>query len=68
MRLQGATRTDPRSRDYRTWLLPRVSSGKANVGPGVKDARFGEPIVSEFIDPLPHEAVLLTAAPECAQP
>ena len=34
----------------------------------MKDAWFGEPVVSEFLYPFPRKAVLLTAAPQRAQP
>ena len=68
MRLQGATRTDPDEPNSSIRLLPWVFDGKALIGPGMKDARSGKPVVGQFRHPLPREAVLLAAAPERSTP
>src|SRR6516164_11283739 len=42
--------------------------GEALIGPGMKDARSGKPVVGQFRHPIPREAVLLGAAPERSTP
>src|SRR5499427_10328434 len=49
-------------------LLPWVFDGKALIGPGMKDARSGKPVVGQFRDPIPCEAVFLAATPERSTP
>src|SRR5215831_1968988 len=49
--------------------VPRsMSDGEALIGPGMKDARSGKPVVGQFRHPIPREAVLLAAAPERSTP
>src|SRR6266702_4568450 len=57
-------RTDPDEPDSSIRLLPWVSDGKALVGPGVKDARLGEPAGGHFRHAVPREAVLLHSPPQ----
>jgi hypothetical protein len=45
-----------------------VFDGEALIGPGMKDARSGKPVVGQFRHPIPREAVLLAAAPERPTP
>src|SRR5262249_36624053 len=42
--------------------------GEALIGPGMKDARSGKPVVGQFRHPIPREAVLLAAAPQRSTP
>src|SRR5262249_24478440 len=42
--------------------------GKANVWPWMKDLGLGEEVIGQPLHALPREAVLLTAAPQRAQP
>ena len=49
-------------------LPPRASDGKPYCGPGVKDARFGEPIVGQAPHPLPGRPVFLAASLERPSP
>src|SRR5262245_57453527 len=42
--------------------------GKANVRPWMKNLGLWEKIIGQLCDPLPRKAVLLTAAPQRAQP
>src|SRR5215471_18083307 len=42
--------------------------GKANAWPWVKDLGLREEVIGQLCHPLPREAVLLTAAPQRAQP
>src|SRR5215813_6423392 len=44
------------------------SDGKANAWPWVKDLGLREEVIGQLCHPLPREAVLLTAAPQRAQP
>ena len=41
---------------------------KSLIGPGMKDARFWEPVVGQLHHRLPCRAILLTAPLECAPP
>src|ERR1700757_3702457 len=68
MRLQGATRTDPYVRNSRIRLPPRVFDGEPLVWPGMKDFRFGQPVLSQLRHPLPRRSVLLATPPEAASP
>ena len=49
-------------------LLPWVFDGETLIGPGMKDARRGKPVVGQFRHSIPREAVLLAAAPERSTP
>ena len=49
-------KTDPDKPDSGIRLLPRVSNGEALVGPGMKDARRGEPVGDQLRHPVPREA------------
>ena len=68
MRLQGATRTDPDEPNSSIRLLPWVFDGEALIGPGMKDAGSGKPVVGQFRHSIPREAILLAAAPERSTP
>src|SRR6516225_10364102 len=61
-------RTDPTWPNSGTRLPPWVRDGKANVRPWMKDPGFREKVVSEPLNPLPREFILLTASPQRAQP
>src|SRR5439155_11490632 len=50
MRLQGATLTDPDVQISRIRLPPWVVDGEANAWPGMKDARFWEPIIGQLLN------------------
>ena len=49
-------------------LLPRVPDGETLVGPGMKDSRLGEPVVSQLRHSSPGETAFLTASAECPAP
>jgi len=66
--LLDTPRTDPDEPNSSIRLLSWVFDGKALIGPGMKDARSGKPVVSQFRHPIPREAVLLAAAPERSTP
>src|ERR1700688_520346 len=55
-------RTDPDVRLSRIRLLPRVRDGKPLVGPWMKDARPGKPVIREHGDAGPGQASLLSTA------
>ena len=61
-------RTDPDELNSSIRLLPWVFDGEALIGPGMKDARSGKPVIGQFRHPIPREAVLLAAAPERSTP
>ena len=61
-RLQGATRTTPYVQLSRIRRPPRVGDGKALIGPGVKDPRLRDEVISKFRNPLPARLILLTAS------
>jgi tetratricopeptide (TPR) repeat protein len=50
---------DPDEPNSSIRLLPWVFDGEALIGPGMKDARGGKPVVGQFRHPIPCEAVLL---------
>jgi hypothetical protein len=60
--------TDPDEPDSSIRLVPWVFDGEALLGPGMKDARRGKPVVGQFRHPIPREAVLLAAPPEGSTP
>ena len=64
MAIAGHPRTDPDEPNSGIRLLPWVFDAKALIGPGMKDARSGKPIVGQFRHPIPRKAVLLAAVPE----
>src|SRR6266478_2301294 len=68
MRITGHPRTEPYVRLSRIRLPPWVFDGEALVWPGMKDARFGEPVVGQLSDPLPCHPVLLAAPPKRPPP
>src|SRR5215831_13703329 len=59
---------DPDEPNSSIRLLPWVFDGEALIGPGMKDAWRGKPVVGQFRHPIPREAVLLAAAPERSTP
>ena len=61
-------RADPDEPNSSIRLLPWVSDGEALIGPGMKDARSRKPVVDQFRNPIPREAVFLAAAPERSTP
>ena len=61
-------RTDPDEPNSSIRLLPWVFDGEALIGPGMKGARSGKPVVGKFRHPIPRETVLLAAAPERSTP
>src|ERR1700730_13713786 len=66
--LPRSPRTDPGVRDSRTGLPPRVTNGKALVGPRVSDARSGDPARFQHGHPLPSRRVLRAAPAKRAPP
>ena len=61
-------RTDPDEPNSSIRLLPWVFDGETLIGPRMKDAWSGKPVVGQFCHPIPREAVLLAAAPERSTP
>ena len=59
---------DPYVRNSRIRLPPRVFDGEPQVGPGMKDFRFRQPVVSQLPHPLPCGGVLLATPPQAASP
>ena len=55
-------RTTPYVQLSRIRRPPRVGDGKALIGPGVKDPRLREEVISKFRNPLPARLILLTAS------
>src|SRR5260370_2467602 len=49
-------------------LLPRVLDGETLVGPGMKDSRLWEPVVSQLRHSSPAEIAFLAASAECPAP
>jgi hypothetical protein len=66
--LLSAPRSDPSVPDSGTRLLPWVFDGEALVRPGVKDVRFGKPVIRHLRYPLPGASVLLAATPQRPTP
>jgi hypothetical protein len=63
-----APRTDPDVQLSRIRLPPRVCDGKAIARPGMKDARFWEPVVRQLRHSCPREPILLAATPQRTPP
>jgi len=59
---------EPYRPDLGIRLPPWVFDGEALLRPGVKDFRFGQPVVGQPRDPLPGRVVLLAAPPERLPP
>src|SRR6516165_4780277 len=68
MPLLDTPRTDPDEPNSSIRLLPWVFDGEALIGPGMKDARNGKPVVGQLRHPIPREAVLLATTPERSTP
>ena len=68
MPLLDTPRTDPDEPNSSIQLLPWVFDGKVLIGPRMKDARSGKPVVGQFRHPIPRKAVLLAGAPERSTP
>ena len=66
--LPHAPRTEPYGPNSGIRLPPWVSDCKARIWPGVKDARFWEPVVGQPRGPFPDRPVLLTSPPQRASP
>ena len=64
----SAPRTDPYGPNSGIRLPPWVHDGESLFRPGVKDSRFGKPVVRQLREPLPTHAVLLAASPQRSLP
>ena len=64
----NAPRTDPYGPNSGIRLPPWVHDGESLFRPGVKDSRFGKPVVRQLREPLPTHAVLLAASPQRSLP
>ena len=64
----SAPRTEPYGPNSGIRLPPWVYDGEPPFRPGMKDSRFGKPVVCQLREPLPGHAVLLAASPQRALP
>jgi hypothetical protein len=64
----GRPRTDLYVRHSRIRLPPRVFDGEALLRPGMKDARLGEPVGGQLLQPIPRDAAPLAASSQRAAP